>query len=549
MSARRWLRTALVASVACAAGAPLAYYDHTAQYEETAAVAARFPDPPGPLATPGFKSNRVDFTSHPEILKFLDDLAKRAPDMRVLTAGRSIADRSIPLVVFAHPPAANGAALRANGKPTLLVIAGQHGDEPAGGEAALVLAQQLASPRGALLDRVNVLIVPRANPDGAFDWKRGLENGGDVDRDHLLQWSPEGRALGRAFADYEPAVVVDSREFGVKLPWLEKFGALQRYDVMLQCATVPNLAPGIATACETLFRAPLAQAYEAAGYAPSWHYDTSYDVGDLKVSMGSVLPDTGCNVAGLRGAISLRVASRGAGIGRAHFRRRVETHLLALNAALDATARHADEIKAAVQRARNDVVAAAGKGEFVVAGAATAGRQSLVMLDPVTGADKTVEVDWMSALEIRPLRSRARPYGYLLPASQLSAAMRLAHLGVAVRRVERDGAVELERYRIARATVAKKSGVRANDGESPIRAVNLEVAVERLAGSVKAGDFYVPLDQPLGNVVVAALEPDAESSYAANYVLAYPGPREPRLVPVYRLVAPFDLPSGPWSPP
>ena len=66
---------------------------------------------------------------------------------------------------------------------------------------------------------------------------------------------------------------------------------------------------------------------------------------------------------------------------------------------------------------------------------------------------------------------------------------------------------------------------------------------------VRPGDFYVPLDQPLGNVIVAALEPDSQSSYAANYVLAYPGPREERVVPAYRVPAPFAVPTAAWTPP
>jgi hypothetical protein len=76
------------------------------------------------------------------------------------------------------------------------------------------------------------------------------------------------------------------------------------------------------------------------------------------------------------------------------------------------------------------------------------------------------------------------------------------------------------------------------------------VALERATIPVKAGDYYVPLDQPLGNVIVAALEPDSQSSYAANYVLTYPGPRDPeRVVPAFRLPAPLALPAAAWSPP
>jgi hypothetical protein len=35
-----------------------------------------------------------------------------------------------------------------------------------------------------------------------------------------------------------------------------------------------------------------------------------------------------------------------------------------------------------------------------------------------------------------------------------------------------------------------------------------------------AGSFYVGLDQPLANLVVAALEPDTQNSYLANRVVS-----------------------------
>jgi hypothetical protein len=41
---------------------------------------------------------------------------------------------------------------------------------------------------------------------------------------------------------------------------------------------------------------------------------------------------------------------------------------------------------------------------------------------------------------------------------------------------------------------------------------------------VPRGSYYVPLSQPLANLVIAALEPDAPSSFFANRVLeALPG--------------------------
>jgi hypothetical protein len=524
--------------------------DAAETYVEAPAVAARFPDPVAPIATPALRAGRTSFTSQVEMLKFLTDLAARAPDMRMRTAGRSQEERTIPLVVFAHPPTLSAAELAANGKPTVLVIGQQHGNEPAGGEAALALALQLAGERRAVLDRVNVLIVPRANPDGAQNFTRGTVNGFDVNRDHLLQRTPEGRTLGRIFAAYQPAVVIDSHEFGVKLRWFEKFGAVQRYDVLIQYATVANLAPPIAEAAEKMFRQPLARALDAAGFSNAWYFATSYDMQDRKVSMGGVVPDTGRNIAGLRNAVSFLVESRGVGLGRAHLQRRVESHLVATNALIDITARNAAAILALEARARDEVAAAAGQGEVVVAATAAPGRNTLVMLDPETGADKEIEVEWSNALEIRPTLLRARPYGYLLPASQAAAADRLRNLGLTVLRIDGEGTADVERFRIAGATVAKKDDVRRNDDDGGIRVVNLKTVVERTTLPVRAGDFFVPLGQPLANVAVAALEPDTQSSYAANYALTFPGPRDPdRYVRVARVMSPLSTSMTPWGGP
>lgn len=54
------------------------------------------------------------------------------------------------------------------------------------------MARELA-PNGlldALLDKINVIVVPRANPDGAEAGTRNTANGVDMNRDHLLLQAP-----------------------------------------------------------------------------------------------------------------------------------------------------------------------------------------------------------------------------------------------------------------------------------------------------------------------------------------------------------------------
>jgi hypothetical protein len=523
---------------------PLAHaqFDPSKEYVELPAVAARYPDPPLDIRTPAFTPGKSDFTSQDELMAFVDELAGRARDLRVRIIGRSQESRAIPLLVFARPSAAFGGDLQKSGKPTVLIIGLQHGNEPAGGEAALALAAELASGDGAKrLDHVNVLIVPRANPDGAFHFVRATANGMDVNRDHLLESTPEGRALGRVFAEYHPDVVLDCHEFGVKVRWFEKFGGLQRHDALIQYATVSNLPPALTEAAETLFRRPLVQALTDAGLSQSWYYASSYNMSDKVVSMGGVVPDTGRNIAGLRNSISFLIETRGVGIGRAHYKRRVYTHLTAMRSMLDSTATHAGALQALGRKLRHDVAAAAGTGELVISGAAATTRHTLDLVDPETGANKSVDVEWRNALEIQVRQKRARPFGYLLPAAESEAATRLSNLGATVLRLSADAAIDVERYRITRAEETKKEDVRRNDEDSASNVVQIATTTEPARVTAKAGDYYVPLDQPLANVIAAALEPETQSSYAANRILTLPKPAggAPVYLPLYRVPAPI----------
>ena len=248
----KWMLHAAAAGLCAYALQCDALYDPSKEYVEAPRVAARYPDPDLAIATPAFKPGKPDFTSQEELQAFVDELSRRSPDLRVHIIGSSQEARAIPLLIFARPSPGDGGDLAKAGKPTVLIIGQQHGNEPAGGEAALALAAELAdATQAGILDQINVLIVPRANPDGAFHFVRGLKNGGDVNRDHLLEGTPEGRALGKVFVEYRPDVVLDCHEFGVKLRWYEKFQALQAYDSLIQYATVSNLPAAITEAWST----------------------------------------------------------------------------------------------------------------------------------------------------------------------------------------------------------------------------------------------------------------------------------------------------------
>lgn len=223
--------------------------------------------------------------------------------------------------------------------PTVMLLGQQHGNEPAGGEAALLLATE----RSDLLNKVNVLIVPRANPDGAEHFGRVSANGVDVNRDHLLVSTPEALAIAGAVRHYQPQVMLDLHAFTAAGRWVDESGAMMRYDALLQGATTGNVNPAIEVV-QARFLAAARTAIEGTGQRVADYHTTSSDAKSKTVSMGGVNVNTGRNVGGLRNAVSILLETRGVGLGRAHFARRVQAHVAAAMGIVETAAHEGAEL-------------------------------------------------------------------------------------------------------------------------------------------------------------------------------------------------------------
>ncbi len=494
---------------------------------ESAALAARFPDPPVAYRTPAFEPGRSGFTTNAELRSLLKALARDgdgsagSTTIRLLQAGSSQTGVPLEALHFSRAPVplATTGATAPVPRPTVLLVGQQHGDEPAGAEALIVIAQELAGgPLAALLDRIDVVVLPRANPDGAAADKRATASGIDANRDHLLLRTPEAQAQAQLVREFNPVVVVDAHEFTALGRFVEKFGAAQRFDALIQYAMTANLPAFVTKASEEWFRLPVLQALNAQSLRHEWYYTTSADIADKKVSMGGVQPDTGRNVNGLRNAISVLIETRGVGLGRAHLARRVHTHVTAISSVLRSTAARADDLLKLRRYVDAEVASKACQGEMIVEAAATPSEYNLQMLDPQTGADKTVTVAWDSALELATVKRRTRPCGYWLGADQTDAALRLRALGVQVQRLDDAGALRGEAYAETARELAVRNDVRGSivDAGGVLR---VQVDLVPALIDVRAGSYYIGLDQPLANLIIAALEPDTQNGFVANRIV------------------------------
>jgi hypothetical protein len=489
----------------------------------SAAVAARFPDPAIAYSTPGLQAGRTRFTSNDEITAWMRALqAQPAPGVHatLLAIGRSQQGVPLDALLLTRAATPDAATLLASGRPTVLLIGQQHGNEPAGSEALLVVARELAQGLlEPLLDKINVLVLPRANPDGAAANQRNTANGIDMNRDHLLLNTPEARALAQLARDYQPMVVLDAHEYTVVGRYLQKFGSVQKYDALLQYAMTANLPEFLPRAAEEWYRRPLVAALQSQALSSEWYYTTSTDPDDHQVSMGGVQPDTGRNVNGLKNAVSMLVESRGVGIGRLHIQRRVHTQVTAMASLLQSTAARAEPLGKLRAYMERDVSSQACRNQAIVEAGPTSAQYELTMLDPHTGADRLLSVDWNSALELQTRKSRPRPCGYWLSGNASAAVDRLQMLGVQVMRFMEPGSLLADAYRATASSTGARKDARGpiDDGGTPVAIT--EVALVRGLRDAPQGSYYVPLGQPLGNLVLAALEPDTQNSYFANHLL------------------------------
>jgi hypothetical protein len=197
----------------------------------------------------------------------------------------------------------------------------------------------------------------------------------------------------------------------------------------------------------------------------------------------------------------------------------VYTHVVAIGSVLTHAAVRAADLMKVRQFVEAETAARACKGEMIVEAGPTPSERSVLMLDPETGADKPISVVWDSALELLPKKLRPRPCGYWLGPEQTDAVLRLRALGVTVQQFTQQAVVRGESYRELAREAAERQDVRGTiaDGDGIVR---VEVELVPSLVDAPAGSYFVPLTQPLANLVVAALEPDTQSSFLASRIVS-----------------------------
>ncbi|GLZ33867.1 carboxypeptidase [Lentzea sp. NBRC 105346] len=223
-------------------------------------------------------------------------------------------------------------------RTVVLFICSQHGDEPAGREACLIAMRDLPRRPG-----VTYLFVPNANPDGRVANTRTNSGGIDINRDHLLLKSAEARAIAAVIRDWRPDVIHDLHEFGPSEPYYVK-------DVLWLWPRNLNATKAVHDLSESLSRAYVKPAVEAAGRTSGVYgiYVDPVTGEPVRQVAGDHQERILRNTAGLKHAMGLLLETNDTGTPR----KRVDSHLLAVNGTLKYVSEKGPEIERANARSR-----------------------------------------------------------------------------------------------------------------------------------------------------------------------------------------------------
>jgi Zinc carboxypeptidase len=476
------------------------------------------------IQTPAEISNYSRYSQQQDITPFLDTVARACGCAKVQVVGKTgeakdFTAANLYLVILtdegiAAPPALN------RKKPTILVLAAQHGNEQSGKEAALTLVRDLAvGGLRPLLEQVNVLVMPQTNPYGNLVNRRTNEQDLDLNRDHVKLESPETRAIHAVFSRWMPEVSIDVHEQGDNY-----------YRVNTGRVTNANIAAAIRSFSRDTIYKETEALVTSNGY--TWH---EYLVTEAMGSQGAAgAPEpTDANLEMLTrpsttdlndGRNSLGIYETISFIQESASRHDVPTlkdrtayQYLGIKALVQSVARHADQVRNLVTSSRAALLAKAttpAAGDLVhvrMVHARDPKEPELAIqhFEQAQGADPAARTvvnevvkNWFPNVE--PTVSVPRAYGYIVPAAHKDVVQTMRALGIGVQTFTAGADIEVERY------VVDKIVPSSEDYVAPEQIV---VTKKTVRVTVRKGDYYVSGAQPAANLIPNLLEPQAEFGF------------------------------------
>ncbi|UCE33877.1 MAG: M14 family metallocarboxypeptidase [Deltaproteobacteria bacterium] len=196
-----------------------------------------------PLLTRLEESGYAHLTSSAEITVFLTELSNRNPTAERVTIARSALGSPVEALLISSEIDRFKSGHCSSDKVTAMLIGSQHGMEPSGAEALLLISRDIVEGQlAAWLEDMNFVIIPNGNPDGRNSKRRVNGNGANLSTNFTILSETETRGILDALHKWKPEVVLDVHESAVlKKRSLGRQGYLTDFEAQFEAANNPNV--------------------------------------------------------------------------------------------------------------------------------------------------------------------------------------------------------------------------------------------------------------------------------------------------------------------
>jgi hypothetical protein len=474
-----------------------------------------------PWITPAEQSDFQRTPRYDETMQWLQRLVAAAPELKMISLGKSPEGRDLWMVVASKEKAFTPAALRATGKPILLAQGGIHAGEVDGKDAGLMLLRDM-TVRGAkrdLLDKANFLFAPIFNVDGherfsaytrinqrgpiEAGWRTNARNL-NLNRDYAKLDCPETRAMIRALNEWNPDLYFDLHVTD---------GADYQYDVTFGYTGKHGYSPSITGWLDEVLTPAAYHDLQAMGHIPgplvfpaNWQ---DFQQGMIDYTSG---PRFSTAYGDARHLPTVLVENH----SLKPYKQRVLGMYLLLESAMRTLAKEGARLREAITADRNrrpekipltwrvpqsppqmiDLLAVESKTLF-----SNVTNSNYVQW---TGRPVTLKISYLhmneAALSVR------RPNAYWIPPAWSEVIDRLAVHGIQTEKITEAREVEVEMYRVQNPKLASQPF----EGHVTVTATPV---VENRNQRFPTGSVRISTDQQLGDLAVLLLEPNSPDSF------------------------------------
>lgn len=500
---------------------------------------------------------------HADVMRFIRELQKLSPHLRVETLCTSTEGLAVPLLVMGKPLPVPPSSLAYDKRGTVYIQANIHAGEVEGKEASLMLARDiLLSKNLPYLENLIILIAPLFNADGnekiSPENRRhqpgpeqgvGVRHNGqnlDLNRDSIKLESPELKGLvENVLLRWDPLLLVDCHTTN---------GSYHQEVVTYSWGLNPNGDSGIVAYQRDKMMPEIEAILEKQYNTPAVGYGGFRDYKAPEKGWQTMEPQPRyvTNYIGLRNRFSILDEN----YVYADFKTRVMGNYHFLRAILDYCSGHLEEIERLVYEAdqrtglkglqpsdkdlffveydllplKNPVTVHAFETEVIKEGEGQ--RPRMRPTDKVKIWTVPYYSDWIGKRGVR------FPHAYILGIRDPEVIAKLRQHGIVIEKLSESATLEVEAFKLKEFKPAQSpyQGHHLNQVKGEYMLENKEFS---------AGTYIVPTSQPLGNLAAYLLEPESDDGLVVwNFFDRYLVPqwsRELGTYPVYRVLMPVNL--------